>query len=336
MLKMLHVTNRRSQIASDGPFANALRELGELVLLEQARELSDDEVLAQMRTADVLITNWATRRIPDALAEDPGKVRYILNIGGTCNAPVPIEVIRAGISVTNWGDTPARAVSEGAMSLLLAVLKDLRGRTAGVVEGKTWGAGRLGLASGTLCGTKVGLYGCGVIGQRFVKQVAAFEPELLVYDPYAKELPEACRRVESMDALFGESEVVVIWAGLSDETRGSVTAELLAKLPDHAIIINCARGEIIDQDALFAELKAGRLRAGLDVLVGDNYLAEGDEAHTWPNLLITCHDINSASWPKRPPQLGYGDKVALDNLKRFIAGEPLKFVMDEARYKLSS
>jgi len=336
MLKILHVTNRRSQIAADGPFANALRELGELVLLEQARELGDDEVATQMREADVLITNWATRRIPDSVVDDPGRLRYVLNIGGTCKACVPIEIIRKGIPVTNWGDTPAVSVAEGAVSLLLAVLKDLRGRTEGVLAGKCWGAQRLGLASGTLYGLKLGLYGCGVIGSRFVELLTPFEPELLVYDPYADSVPEACRRVDSLEALFEKSEAVAIWAGLSDETRGSVTAELLAKLPDHGIIVNAARGEIIDQDALLAELKSGRLRAGLDVLVGDNYLPQGHEAHTWPNLLITCHDINSAHWPERPRQLSYGDKVALDNLKRFIAGEPLRFVMDEKRYELSS
>ena len=334
--KILHITNRRSQIATDGPFAAALRELGELVLVEQARELNDEEVLELMRGADVLVTNWATRRIPDGLAQDAGRLRYILNIGGTCNAVVPIELIRSGIPVTNWGDTPARAVAEGAMALLLAVMKDLRGRTEGVLAGKAWGAGRLGLASGTLNGLKLGIYGCGVIGQRFIKQVSAFESELSVYDPYAKELPDGCRKVDSLDALFAENEAVVVWAGLSDETRGSVNAERLAMLPDGAIIINAARGEIIDQEALFAELRSGRLRAGLDVLVDDDYLPEGHEAHTWPNLLITCHDINSAHWPKRPPQLGYGDHVALDNLKRFIADEPLQFVMDEARYLLSS
>lgn len=336
MIKILHITNRRSQIGQDSPFAHELRELGRLEIVEQVREWDDEQVAAKMREADVLITNWATRRIPDAMVDDPGKLRYILNIGGTCNAAVPIEIIRSGIPVTNWGDTPARALAEGAMSLLLGVLKDLRGRTEGVLAGKTWGAPRLGLPSGTLCGLKLGIYGCGVIGQRFVKQVSAFEPELFVYDPYAKKLPDECRQVDSLDALFDECEAVVIWAGLSDETRGSVNADRLAKLPDHGIIINAARGEIIDQDALFAELKCGRLRAGLDVLVDDNYLPEGHEAHTWSNLLITCHDINSASWPKRPPQLGYGDKVALDNLKRFMANKPLRFEMDETRYALSS
>ncbi len=336
MLKMLHITNRRPQIAPDGPFANALRELGELRIVEQARELSDDDVAAQMREADVLITNWATRPIPLSVAESPGRLRYVLNIGGTCKASVPIEIIRKGIPVTNWGDTPARAVAEGAMALLLAVLKDLRGRTEALLAGKSWGAGRLGLPSGTLNGLKLGIYGCGVIGQRFVKMVAPFEPELIVFDPYASVLPEGCRRVDSLDKLFGESETVVIWAGLSEETQGTVNAARLAMLPDHGIIINTARGEIIDQDALLAELKTGRLRAGLDVMVADNYLPEGHEAHAWPNLLITCHDINSAHWPVRAPHLGYGDKIALDNLKRFIAGEPLRFVMDETRYLRSS
>lgn len=336
MLKMLHMAARRSQIGADSPLAKALRELGELVIVEKGKDLNDEQVLAQMREADVLLTNWATRPIPPALAQDPGRVKYVLNLGGTCRASVPIEIIRRGIPVTNWGDSPARVVAEGAMALLLAVLKDLRGRTAGVLAGKGAGARANGLPSGTLQGLRMGLYGCGAIGRRFVRFVAPYEPELSVYDPYAADLPENCRRVDSLDALFEQSEAVVIWAGLSDETRGSVTAALLSKLPDHGIIINAARGEIIDQPALFAELKSGRLRAGLDVLVNDDYLPQGHEAHTWPNLILTDHDITSAYWPQRPPQLGDSDKVALENMRRFIAGEPLKFVMDERRYHLSS
>lgn len=333
---MLYMVNGRTQFGADSPLANALREIGELVVVENGREMSDAQVLEQMRGADVILTNWAAKAIPAALCKDPGRVRYVLNLGGTCRATVPVEIIRSGIPVTNWGDSPAYVVAEGAMALLMSVLKDMRGRTEAVAKGRCWGAKRLGLPSGTLRGLKLGLYGCGAIGSRFVKFVAPFEPELLVFDPYARELPEECRRVESLDALFDESEAVVIWAGLSDETRGSVTAERLAKLPDHGIIINAARGEIIDQDALFSELKAGRLRAGLDVLVKDDYLPEGHEAHTWPNLIITCHDINSANWPPRPPRLSDSDRVALDNLKRFIAGEPLRFIMDEKRYMLSS
>lgn len=336
MLSMLYMAARRSQLAADGPLATELRKLVELVVVEQGRELTDAAALAQMRQADVLLTMWGARPIPAALAADPGRVRYVLHLTGTCRPYVPVEIIRGGIPVTNWGDAPARVVAEGAMALLLAVLKDLRGRTEGVVAGKGAGARELRLPSGTLRGLRLGLYGCGAIGSRFVKLVTPFEPELLAFDPYAASLPDGCRRVDSLDALFEQSEAVAIWAGLSDETRGSVTAARLAKLPDHGIVINAARGEIIDQPALFAELKSGRLRAGLDVLVDDDYLPAGHEAHRWPNLVLTGHDITSAHWPVRPPHLSEGDAIALDNLKRFLAGQPLRFRMDERRYALST
>jgi len=106
-------------------------------------------------------------------------------------------------------------------------------------------------------------------------------------------------------------------------------------LPDHGVVINTARGEIVDQDALFAELESGRLRAGLDVLVDDDYL-DGHEAHTWPNAIITRHDIGGYSWPRRPGRLSEAHEIALDNLRRFVAGEELRFVMDEKRYLLST
>lgn len=333
---MLHMAARRSQFRSDGPLANALRELGDLDIVEQCGKLSDSEVLSRMRTADVLVTMWGARPIPPELADDPGRVRYVLHLTGTCRQYIPIEIIRSGIPVTNWGDAPARAIAEGAMALLLAVLKDLRARTERVAAGEWAGARRFGLPSGTLCGLRLGLYGCGAIGKRFVSLVEPFRPQLLVYDPYAEDIPECCERVQTLKELFDRSEAIGVFAGLSDETHGTVTSDLLARLPDQGILINVARGEIIDQDALFTELKAGRLRAGLDVLADGDSIPAGHEARGWPNLLLTCHDINSSYWPQRPPQLSEADRIAVDNLKRFLAGQPLRFVMDERRYSLST
>ena len=264
MIHMLHIANRRSQLPATGPLPDALRAFGTLEILEQGKSLSDQQALEKLRAADVVLTMWGARPIPPALAQDPGRVRYVLNLTGTCREFVPIEIIRSPIPVTNWGDAPARAVAEGAMALLLAVLKDLRPRTEQIATGKWAGAKRLGLPSGTLRGLRLGLYGCGAIGRRFVQLVTPFKPELLVYDPYADTLPQGCQRIESLEQLFDQSEAVAIWAGLSEQTRGSVDADMLARLPEHGIIINAARGAIIDQPALFAELKKGRLRAGLD------------------------------------------------------------------------
>ena len=337
MISILYMAAGRAHITPDGPLAHALRELGEFRIVENGKDLSDAQALEQMQAADILITHWAGRKIPVDLARSPGKLRYIVNLGGTCKATIPLEIIRSGIPVTNWGDTPARPVAEGAMALLLAVLKDLRSRIEHIAAGKkNPNLKRNGLVAGTLYGTKVGLYGCGVIGNQFVKMLEPFEPELYIFDPYASDIPDHCERIESLDALFQTSEIVVVWAGCSKETEASVNAERLAMLPDHGIILNAARGEIIDQDALFAELESGRLRAGLDVLVRDNYFPNDYNIHAWPNLIVTPHNINVAHWPERPTQLSYGDKIALDNIKRFLKNEPLRFIMDEARYLRSS
>lgn len=336
-LNMLHLAARRSQFPKAGPLAEALRQFGTVKIIECGRELSDEEALAHLREADVVLTMWGARPIPPALASEPGRVRYVLNLTGTCREFVPIEIIRSAIPVTNWGDAPARQVAEGAATLLMAVIKDLRPRSERVAAGEWGGPKRWGLAgTGTVRGLNIGLYGCGAIGRHFVKLLTPFDPVWRVYDPFATDLPENCQRVESLESLFDNSEAIVVWAGLTEQTQGSVTASLLARLPDHGVIINAARGGIIDQDALFAELKSGRLRAGLDVLHPHDSVPPEHESRQWPNLLMTCHTIAHGEWPPRPARLSDADQIALDNLRRFIAGEPLRFRMDERRYQLST
>ena len=108
-------------------------------------------------------------------------------------------------------------------------------------------------------------------------------------------------------------------------------------LPDNGVIINTSRGEIIDQEALFDELRSGRLRAGLDVLDNNDSLPHDHEARHWPNLILSCHDIANSQWPvKDSSELSGHEQIALANLKRFLNGEPLEFIVDEHRYQLST
>ncbi len=114
----------------------------------------------------------------------------------------------------------------------------------------------------------------------------------------------------------------------------SVTARLLVMLPDHAVIVNTARGAVIDEDALTRELQSGRLRAGLDVLVheGDKFPKD----HPLPrlsNVIITAHQAEVVSWPLDLNALRPYHHNALDNLARFSSGQDLKFRIDEKRYQ---
>ena len=334
MPKLLHIANGSPDTNIWTPaFREALAQIGPLTIVEQGGAMDDASRAALIQETDVLLLGWAAAPIPAAIATNPGALRYVCNVTGEMKRWVLPELVESGLPVTNWGDAPAGVVAEGAMTLLLAVLKDLHQQVQNIRR-DGWGldASRTG---GTIDGLRVGVYGCGVIGRAFIELIRPFRPVLRVFDPYAKELPEGCARAASLEELFDNAQAIVIHAGLNDETRGSVTADLLRRLPRYGVVINTARGAIVNQEALFAELASGRLRAGLDVLEPDT-LPAGDPARSWENCVFTSHQI-SRLWPSgdQPPSLlpPSAHRICLDNLRRFVAGEPLRFRVDPVAYR---
>jgi phosphoglycerate dehydrogenase-like enzyme len=335
-MKLLHIA-AESAIRSiwNEVFMTALSGLGALTILENGAAMTDDERARHIRDSDILLTCWGTAAVPMEIARNRGRLQYICHITGGMRGAIPLEIIDAGIPVTNWGTAPANGVAEGAMALLLTVLKDLTRQTR-EIQGGGW-AMDMTCHGGSLWGLNVGVYGCGAIGQRFIELLRPFGAVVRVFDPFAP-MPEGCLRVDSLEELFRTSDAVAIHAGLSDDTRNTVTADLLALLPRHGILINTARGGIVDQDALFAELASGRLRAGLDVLEPDGPLPPDHPARHWDNLVLSCHHIEYP-WPsfgQPPTRLTPMQEVALDNLRRHIAGEPLRFLMTHDHYLLST
>ncbi|WP_127581954.1 NAD(P)-dependent oxidoreductase [Paenibacillus koleovorans] len=330
-IKMLHLGLSRSRMPEEGPFVDELRRIGELTILKNGEDMTDEERSSLIREFDILLTMWGSAPVPVSIAEQPGRLKYICNITGEMGRWVPLELIESSIPVTNWGDAPADSIAEAAMTLLLTTLKEVRSQTKHIEAGG-WGLpeNRRGL----LRGLPVGVYGYGVIGRRFVELLRPFGAAIAIYDPFVPSVPEDCWRADSLEALFDHASAVVLHAGLTPETRRSVTAELLARLPDGGVVINTARGELIDQAALFRELESGRLRAGLDVVAGNDELVEGDPAREWSNLTLTAHSLAKINW-NLPRLLNY-QVTCLDNIRRHLAGEPLQFVMDRRRYLLST
>ncbi|MFW5894255.1 MAG: NAD(P)-dependent oxidoreductase [Verrucomicrobiota bacterium] len=335
-MRMIHIADGSCDKLLPPPVVEKLRELGELEIIEHAARMSEDEIAAHMRQADVVLGGWGSVSVPSSLARKPGRVRYFCCLSGSVRGFVSAEHIEAGIPVTNWGDMPAQEVAEGAMTLLLTTLKGIHANIVSVRNGG--GADNPNQTGGTLRGLTVGIYGFGVIGRKFAEMLVPFDCEIRVFDPFAEDFPEYVNSVSSLDELFRACEAVAVHAGLTDQTRKSVTAELLSLLPDQGIIVNTARGDIIDQEALFAELETGRLRAGLDVLAAPESLPSDHPARTWTNLVWTCHNI-TRGWPggcSTGEQLHPMYKICLENLRRFRDGQPLRFIMDRKQFELST
>jgi len=319
--------------AADGLFAKKLNEIGEYYDIPLEPDMTDDDIVDLIGQYDVLLTTWGNCPIPAKLAQKPGNIKYICNVSGSLNPWIPLEIIESNIPVTNWGDAPANNIAEGAMALLLATLKDI---PSYVLKTRAGINGMEGQVGGTLYNSRVGIYGLGFIGMRFLEMIRPFGPKLYVYDPYVENLPSDCIRMNSLDELCSNCDIFVVHAGRSEETDYSINAKHLAMLPDHAVIVNTARGELFVQDDLYAALETGRLRAGIDVFCSDEYPAD-HPSRQYENMIYTSHCVGKAMWPPlRSDQLERMYEVALENLTRFKNGEPLKFIMDVTRYSRST
>ncbi len=183
------------------------------------------------------------------------------------------------------------ATAELAWGLLLAVVRRIPSATASVVRGE-WD--RDAFRSHEVQGKTLGILGLGRLGRMVARYGQAFRMRTLAYDPYQTQWEEGVLRCASLDELLSCSDVLSVHVPLNDNTRGMLGRRELALLPDGAVLINTARGEIMDEVALRDALLSGRLAgAGLDVLA-DELTGLGRSgivrlAAELPQVVITPH-----------------------------------------------
>ena len=169
-----------------------------------------------------------------------------------------------GIVVCNTPGANARSVAEHAIALLFALRRNLRTADAHVREGE-WD--RSTFTGRELTGDTVGVFGFGAIAREVADLAHGIGQEVLTYDPYVPddEIPARVERVSALDTLFERSDAVSIHAPLTAETERTVSTAELRALGENGVLINTARGGIVDEEALLSVLREGALGgAGLD------------------------------------------------------------------------
>ena len=171
----------------------------------------------------------------------------------------------------------------------------------------------------SLVGARVLVVGAGDIGRAIGRMLAGFDVELTYV---ARTAREDVRGMDELPDLLPHADVVVLIVPVTPETTGMVDAAFLAAMPDGALLVNAARGVVVDTDALLAELVAGRLRAALDVTEPEP-LPPGHPLWTAPGLLLTPH-VGGAV----PDTNERAAAAVTDQLSRVLAGEPLVNLVD--------
>ncbi|MFG2479938.1 2-hydroxyacid dehydrogenase [Streptomyces fagopyri] len=237
-----------------------LEPFGPVAEVEEASD-AEDELIDALADADVLVTQMGpvTERV---LAASPRLRLVVVCRGGPVN--VNRDAARAhGVRVCFAPGRNAAATAEFTVGLLLAVLRRIPRAHDLLARQESWdGAAyytyeRAGLELEDL---PVGLVGYGAVGSRVARVLGAFGARVLVYDPYVRGEVHGLR-VGSLDELLRRSRVVSLHARLTTETRGLLGARELALLPPGAVLVNVARGPLVDEGALCEALRSGRLSA---------------------------------------------------------------------------
>lgn len=174
-----------------------------------------------------------------------------------------------------------------------------------------------------LTGKTVLMVGHGAIGKEIERMLAPFNVEMLRVARSARTEP-LVHPVSELDALLPKADVVVLILPLTVDSRGLIGSKQLSLMRQGALLVNAARGPVVQTDALVEALNAGKIRAALDV-TDPEPLPVGHPLWNCPNLLITPH-IGGSS-PQFAPR---GLKTAADELRRYIAGEPLRNAVQTA------
>ncbi|HEX5818488.1 MAG TPA: D-glycerate dehydrogenase [Gemmatimonadales bacterium] len=284
---------------------------------------SADELKEALRTADALLPTVSDKLTADVLAVEPLRAKIIANFGVGFNH-IDVNAAKArGLAVSNTPDVLTDATADTAMTLLLMVARRA-GEGERHVRTRAWTGWRPTHMLGThVTGKTLGLVGMGRIARAVARRAHhGFGMKVVFHDPYPPSPQEAAalgaEPVGSLDEVFTTADFVSLHCPATPETRHLVNAERLKQMKPGAYLINTARGDVVDEAALVAALKAGTIKgAGLDVFEREPVVTE--DLLTMENVVLLPH-LGSAT---RETRIAMGMR-ALENLRLFFAGKPLR------------
>jgi glyoxylate reductase len=271
--------------------------------------------LRSLAAGAVGLVTMLTDRVDADLLDACPSLRIVANVAvGYDNLDVA-ELTRRGIAAGNTPGVLTDSTADLAWALILAACRRLPEGAAAVKAGEwvTWEPDWL--LGVDVAGATLGIVGYGRIGAAVARRAAGFGMDVLAWN----RTPRSAQGVTfvGLDELLRRSDVVTVHCALTDETRGLVGATELRAMKPTAVLVNTARGPIVDQRALAAALRAGEIfGAGLDVVEVEPIPA-GDELLSLPNCLVLPH-VGSATVATRSQMAD----MAIDNVLAVLAGEP--------------
>lgn len=295
-----------------------LEELGEFIVYDRSSLTDEDEAIARIGEAEIVITNKTpiTKRVLDSCPS----IRYIGVLATGYNVVDYVYAAKKGIPVTNVPGYGTDTVAQFTFALLLEICHHVAHHSEAVHAGR-WEQSPdfcfCDYPQIELAGKTMGIIGFGRIGQKVGTIAKAFGMKVLAHSPHEYESGKAIGTYVNLDTLLAESDVISLHCPLFPETEGIINQATIAKMKDGVILLNNGRGPLVVEQDLADALNSGKIQAAAVDVVSAEPIKGDNPLLTAKNCFITPH----IAWATKEARQRIMD-CAVNNVKAFLSGAP--------------
>lgn len=263
-----------------------LERVGEVTRNMTEKQPDADDIVRDAYDADVIVCGWGSIMFTKEVTDRLPNLKMIAYTGGSMSGTVDESVYKKGIVTLTGNYIFAKSVAEGCLAYLLCSLRELERYMKQVRSGgwnENW-------TNRGLFGKKIGIVGFGEIAKNFVEMLRPFDMEILINSGHMTDgqAAELGARKATREEIFETCDIVSLHMGLNEKTKYSINRELMEKLRPDSILMNTARGEVVDEKVMEELLEEGRFFAMLDVFSQEPLPADS-KLRRFPNVMLTPH-----------------------------------------------
>ena len=292
-----------------------LESMGNVRYNNYNKRLTEESLAENLGDVDICVTGWGCPQFTDAVLNKANRLKLIAHVGGSVANHIGKEVFDRNIRVITGNDIFALCVAEGTVAYIMLGLRRLALYADRVQKG-LWANDDYDWYNESLINQPVGLVGFGAIARYLVPMLRPYNCEIMAYDPFVEDavFEEYGVKKATLKEIALNNKVVSIHASKTDGSRHIIDGEFLNNMRDGALLINTARGSVVDESALATEVTTGRIHAVLDVFEIEP-LPMDSRLRNLPNVTLIPH-MGGPTIDKRE----YVAKCVLDDIERFIGG----------------
>ena len=337
MNNKIHITLQEGQtrdIHFPGFVLERLEKLGSVSYNNTGRPYTAENLAEEAGDADICITHWGSPCFTEEVLRKMPNLKLIAHAAGSVADLCSAAVYDRNIKVTSANDIMALYVAEGVLAYILTSLRQIPKTDSLMKNGVLWPRD-INPRPESLRNKKVSLIGLGATGRCLLHLLKPFNVDIAVYDPYITQAQINAEfiatgnnpnvRLTSLEEALAFGDIVSVHASLTPETTGLLGARELAAIRDNGLLINTARGAVIDEKALVRELQSGRLSAVLDVYDPEPP-APDNPMRKLENVLLMPHMAGVTAREEMTIAI-------IGEIERFRQGQPLLYEIRRERFE---